>query len=122
MDGIEALERYFTATNFPVGLLLAAVGIVGVLFIERVVFGRIHELVGQDEAAQRLYWSRATAGFALGQAAAGYVFSYIFAQTQSHLHLFSAAAVVLFVAFVVDFAIGYIYKTPVTIAEHNDAD
>lgn len=41
-DSIEALGEFFVGQDFPFGYLLAAVGFLGVLFIEQIVFGDLH--------------------------------------------------------------------------------
>lgn len=112
-----AMGLILVTTNSLVLALVALV--IGGLVpgIAPVTVGRVHELVGQDEAAQRLYWSRATAAFALGQAGAGYVFSYLFAHTESHLLLFGIATLILFFALVIDVVIGASNRTPVTSSE-----
>ncbi|KAF1048797.1 YbfB/YjiJ family MFS transporter [Xylophilus sp.] len=45
------------------------------------VLGRVHELLPGDAAGQRAAWSRATAAFALLQAAAAYALSFVFARS-----------------------------------------
>ena len=45
------------------------------------VLGRVHELLPDDSDQQRRAWGLCTVAFALGQAAAAYGFSFIFAQT-----------------------------------------
>lgn len=42
-DSIDALASYFTAQEFPLGYMLAAVGFLGVLFIEEIVFADAHD-------------------------------------------------------------------------------
>jgi len=69
------------------------------------VLGRVHELLPGDADRQRAAWSRATAAFALGQAVAGYAFSWIFGAT-GYVYLFPLAAAAMLLALVVDVAAG----------------
>jgi MFS family permease len=65
------------------------------------VLGRIHELLPHHPAQQKAAWSLATIAFALFQAAAAYVQSFIFAQTGGDyqlLFLIGTAAIVLALA------------------------
>ena len=66
------------------------------------VLGRVHELT-HDADRQRAAWSLATVAFALGQTAAGYGFSLIFARS-GYTHLFDLGAAVLAAALVIDLA------------------
>lgn len=68
------------------------------------VLGRARELVGGDAGAQQAAWSRATAAFALGQAAAAYGLSYLFAASGSYRLLFAVGAAALAAALVIDLA------------------
>lgn len=82
---------------------LAASGIaIGALTpgITTLTLGRIRELVPQHDQGQRAAWSRATIAFALGQAAAAYGFSFLFARSGSYVPLFAlgGAAVTLALA------------------------
>lgn len=69
------------------------------------VLGRVHELLPGDADRQRAAWSRATAAFALGQAVAGYAFSWIFGAT-GYVYLFPLAAAAMLLALMVDVAAG----------------
>jgi predicted MFS family arabinose efflux permease len=68
--------------------------------ITTLVLGRIRELLSQHEHAQKAAWSRATVGFAVGQAMAAYGFSYLYARRGDYADLFvlAAAAAVLALA------------------------
>jgi predicted MFS family arabinose efflux permease len=68
--------------------------------------GRVHELV-EDGAARKAAWSRCTAAFALGQAAAAYAFAYLFARTDgAYLTLFAAGAAAVLLALAIDLRTG----------------
>ena len=68
------------------------------------VAGRVHELVPDRAELQRRVWGIATTFFAIGQAAAGYGFSYLFAQTGgSYVALYGVGAVALWLALVIEF-------------------
>jgi predicted MFS family arabinose efflux permease len=62
------------------------------------VLGRVQQLAGPDGAAQRAAWSYATTAFAVGQAAAAYGFSYLFARTGGYGPLFTLGAAALLAA------------------------
>lgn len=67
------------------------------------VLGRVHELIPHDADQQRKAWGLCTTAFALGQAAAAYGFSYIFAHTGgTYRVLFAPGAAALATAFVID--------------------
>jgi len=68
------------------------------------VAGRVHELVPDRAELHRRAWGIATTFFAIGQAAAGYGFSYLFAQTGgSYAVLFGVGAAALWLALVIEF-------------------
>jgi len=69
------------------------------------VLGRVHELLPGDALRQRAAWSRATVAFALGQAVAGYGFSWLF-DVAGYAYLFPLAAAAMALALVVDIAAG----------------
>jgi len=91
----------------PIALVISS-AVVG-LFVPGVVplvLGRMHELVHEARARQKA-WSWCTTAFAVGQAAAAYGFSYLFAQTGgAYALLFALAAAALLIAFVLDLAQG----------------
>ncbi|HYE53138.1 MAG TPA: YbfB/YjiJ family MFS transporter [Azospirillaceae bacterium] len=87
-----------------------AVGVSAVLVgafvpgIVPVVLGRVHRLVS-GEAARRAAWSRATAAFALGQAAGAYALSFLFDRSGGDYRLlFAAGAGALLLALAVELA------------------
>ena len=69
------------------------------------VLGRVLELAPADGRARGAAWSRATAAFALGQAAAAYGFSFLFARAgDSYAMLFGLGAAALVLALAIDLA------------------
>ena len=65
------------------------------------VLGRLREMLPHSPAAQKTAWSRATTAFALMQAAAAYVMSFVFAHSNGQYPLlFMLAAAALAIAFV----------------------
>jgi predicted MFS family arabinose efflux permease len=73
--------------------------------IVAITIGRTRELIPGDPAAQTAAWGFCTTAFAVGQAVAGYAFSYIFAQTENaYPILFSLAAAALLLALAIDVA------------------
>ena len=69
------------------------------------VLGRVHELIPHDADQQRKAWGLCTTAFALGQAAAAYGFSYIFAHTGgAYRVLFALGGAALVTALVIDVA------------------
>ncbi len=71
-----------------------------------VVMGRVQELV-RDPNRARTVWAAATTSFAVGQAAAGYFYSYLFVATGGvYAWVFSIGAAMALVAVSVDLAAG----------------
>ncbi len=69
------------------------------------VAGRVHELVPDRADLHRRAWGIATTAWAIGQAVAGYGFSFLFAQTGgSYVVLFGVGAAALWLALVIEFA------------------
>jgi MFS family permease len=69
-----------------------------------VTVGRIQELI-HDAGRQRAVWAAATTGFALGQAIAGYFYSYLFVVTGGvYAWLYGIGACMALVALAIDFA------------------
>jgi predicted MFS family arabinose efflux permease len=68
--------------------------------------GRVTALLPGDAAAQGAAWSRATVGFALGQALGAYGCSFLFAQGSGYGALFVVAAGALGLALAIDIAAG----------------
>ena len=67
------------------------------------VLGRVHELIPHDTDQERKAWGLCTTAFALGQAAAGYAFSYIFAHAGgTYRPLFALGAAALGIALLID--------------------
>ncbi len=73
--------------------------------IVAITIGRTRELIPGDPAAQAAAWGFCTTAFAIGQAVAGYAFSYIFAQTENgYPILFALGAAALLLALAIDVA------------------
>lgn len=70
-----------------------------------IVIGRTHELIPNDPTRQAAAWSYCTLAFALGQAIAGYVYSYIFAHAEhGYPVLFALAATAMLLGLALDLA------------------
>jgi predicted MFS family arabinose efflux permease len=68
-----------------------------------IAIGRTRELIPADPTGQAAAWAWCTTSFAIGQAIAGYGYSWIFAHSEhGYPALFAIAAVALFLAFAVD--------------------
>jgi predicted MFS family arabinose efflux permease len=79
--------------------------------IVAVTIGRTRELIPGDPAGQAAAWGFCTTAFALGQAIAGYGFSFIFAQSDNpYPALFLLGAAALLLALIVDFVTGGLPK------------
>jgi predicted MFS family arabinose efflux permease len=112
-----ALRVVFLVQTAAVGLLAASEGaaalllsslVVGALVpgVVPVVLGRVHELVPGPERQQQA-WARCAIAFAVGQAAAGHGFSYIFARSGGAYELlFALGAGLIAAGFLVDLAAG----------------
>ena len=75
--------------------------------IVAITLGRVRELIPGDPDAHAAAWGLCTTAFAIGQAVAGYGFSYIFARSGSgYSVLFLLAAAALVVALAIDLAFG----------------
>jgi len=73
--------------------------------IVAITIGRTRELIPADPAAQAAAWGYCTTAFAIGQAVAGYAFSYIFARSENgYPALFALGAAALLLALAIDFA------------------
>jgi predicted MFS family arabinose efflux permease len=69
--------------------------------------GRTRELVPDDPAGQGAAWGLCTTSFAMGQALAGYGFSWVFAHSDhSYPILFASAAAALLLALAIDIGVG----------------
>jgi hypothetical protein len=74
------------------------------------VLGRAHHLVAGEAAAHKGAWSVATITFAVGQAAAAYGFSYLYAAGQNYARLFAVAACAAAAALIIDFAAPFLER------------
>ncbi|HEV2300290.1 MAG TPA: YbfB/YjiJ family MFS transporter, partial [Stellaceae bacterium] len=111
------LRVVFLVQTAAVGLLAASESaaalflsslVVGALVpgVVPVVLGRVHELV-PDAARQQQAWARCAIAFAIGQAAAGYGFSYIFARSGGAYELlFALGAGLIAAGLLVDLGAG----------------
>ena len=89
----------------PAALFLSSL-VVGALVpgVVPVVLGRVHELV-HDPERQQLAWAYCAIAFAIGQAAAGYGFSYIFVRSDGAYELlFALGAALISAGLLVDLA------------------
>ena len=92
---VAASTVALTVSSFMVGAFVP--GIVAIMI------GRTRELIPGDHAAQAAAWGFCTTAFAIGQAVAGYAFSYLFAQTgNGYPILFALAAAALVLALAID--------------------
>jgi predicted MFS family arabinose efflux permease len=72
-----------------------------------IAIGRTRELVPTDPAGQAAAWAWCTTSFAIGQAIAGYGYSWIFARSDhGYPALFSIGAAALLLAFAIDVVLG----------------
>jgi predicted MFS family arabinose efflux permease len=71
------------------------------------VLGRVQELIPGDPGAQQASWSVATAAFALGQAAAAYGFSFLYAKASGYPTLFALGSAAMLLALAIDFAFAH---------------
>ena len=89
----------------PIGLaisaLVAGASVPGVVAL---TIGRTQELLPSDDA-RRLAWRNCTLMFALAQALAAYLLSYVFAQTHGYAILFALGAGALALSLVLDVAL-----------------
>ena len=88
----------------PLSLSISSI-VVGAMVpgVVPLVLGRVHELIPQDADQQRKAWVLCTTAFALGQAAAAYGFSYIFAHTGGNYRvLFALGGAAVATALVID--------------------
>jgi predicted MFS family arabinose efflux permease len=99
--GAVALPLFSTgAIALAVSSIVAGASVPGVV---AVTLGRVRELVPGDLAGQTAAWSWCTIAFAIGQAIAGYGFSYLFARfTDSYMLLFGIGALALLLALSLD--------------------
>jgi predicted MFS family arabinose efflux permease len=112
----RALRLAFIVQAAAVGLPAITVGpgalvfsslVVGAMVpgVVPLVLGRVHELTPHDDHERQAGWSFATAAFALGQAAAAYGFSFLFARTGGgYAALFALGTAALVLALAIDLA------------------
>ena len=94
-------------TTSGTGLLLSSF-IIGAFVpgIVAITLGRTRELIPDDPSQQAAVWGYCTTAFAIGQAAAGYAFSYVFSQVENpYSILFAAASAALILALVLDIVV-----------------
>jgi predicted MFS family arabinose efflux permease len=105
---LEALAVAAPAIDDSTVVLAASSLLVGAFVpgVVPLVLGRVRELLAGDAARQRAAWSRATAAFALGQAAGAYAFSFAFEAGAAYALLFAAAAGAMALALVLELAAG----------------
>jgi predicted MFS family arabinose efflux permease len=105
---LEALAVAAPAFDDSTVVLAASSLLVGAFVpgVVPLVLGRVRELLAGDAARQRAAWSRATAAFALGQAAGAYAFSFAFEAGAAYALLFAAAAGAMALALVLELAAG----------------
>jgi predicted MFS family arabinose efflux permease len=104
---LQALAVSLVAVTDSSGWLVVSSFVVGasVPGVVPLVAGRVHELVPDRAELHRKAWGIATTAFAIGQAAAGYGFSYLFTQTGgSYVALFAVGAAALWLALILEFA------------------
>jgi predicted MFS family arabinose efflux permease len=92
----------FSAT--PVSLSISSF-VIGAMVpgVVPLVLGRVHDLIPYNADQQKRAWGLCTTAFALGQAAAAYGFSYVFARAGgAYQALFALGAAALTAAFVID--------------------
>jgi predicted MFS family arabinose efflux permease len=71
--------------------------------IVAITIGRVRELIPDDLSRQAVAWGYCTTAFAIGQAVAGYGFSFVFATVgEAYSILFAAAASMLLLALAID--------------------
>jgi predicted MFS family arabinose efflux permease len=101
------------STSHPAPLALSVI-ILGasVPGVVPLAVGRVHELV-HGEPQRRRAWTVCTVAFAIGQAAAAYGFSYLFAQTGgAYVLLFAVGAGAFALALVLDLAVAFVARRP----------
>ena len=102
---VEALAIGLFAFTGDQSVLLMASIVIGAFIsaIVPLVIGRLQEIMPKDSAAQKAAWRTATTAFGIGQAAAGYVYSFIFSQTGGDYRLlFLLGALSFLIALAVD--------------------
>ncbi len=93
----------FTTNLASIGISTVILGLFTVGVVQ-IVLGRVHDILPNDNSAQRTAWSRATVIFSVFQALSAYGYAYIFKHTGGNYSLiFLCGLVALAAAFAVDF-------------------
>jgi predicted MFS family arabinose efflux permease len=106
---VQAAAVALPAITVGAGALVFSSLVVGAMVpgVVALVLGRVHELTPHDDQERQAGWSFATTAFALGQAAAAYGFSFLFAHTGGgYTALFALGAGALVLALAIDLAAG----------------
>lgn len=114
---VDAAAIALALVDVPLALTASSI-IVGasVSGVVPLALGRVRELV-HDEALQRHAWSTCTVAFAVGQAAAAYGFSYVFAQTDgAYAALFAIGVGAFALALALDLAVAAVAAKPLNSA------
>jgi predicted MFS family arabinose efflux permease len=109
--GLVALLAFSAS---PISLSISSI-VVGAMVpgVVPLVLGRVHELIPHGADQQRKAWGLCTTAFALGQAAAAYGFSFIFAHTEdAYRVLFALGAAALAAALVIDVSMARLPTRP----------
>lgn len=94
-------------TNFALLVLSSIVIGAFIAGIVPLALGRIQEILPHDDEARKAAWRTSTTAFAIGQAIAGYGYSYIFSQTNgAYQLLFTLGAITFLIALCIDLAFG----------------
>lgn len=95
---VSASDAALGVSSFLMGALIPG--------MVTVTVGRIHELIA-DPARQRAVWATATTGFAIGQAASGYAYSYLLVATGgAYVWLYASGAAMALLALLIDLGVG----------------
>jgi len=101
--GQAAAVALLVASTGTIALVASSVFIGAFLpGIVPLVLGRVLELTPPDGTARKVAWGNATTAFALGQAAAAYGYSYLFARGSDYVALFALGAGALLLAVAID--------------------
>jgi predicted MFS family arabinose efflux permease len=112
---IAAVAAPLLSTGHLSLLLSSFVAGASVPGVVAVTLGRMRELLPTDPAAQAAAWSWCTIAFAIGQAIAGYGFSYLFARfTDGYTLLFGIGVVALLLALTIDLTTSLTTLRPVS--------
>jgi predicted MFS family arabinose efflux permease len=114
---VQAIFVAALAVTTGSGWLIASSIVVGA-FVPGVVplaLGRVHDLA-EDAQARAAGWRSATIAFAVGQAAAAYGYSYLFARGESYVPLFALAAAALVLALIIDLVVAGPHARPFKVS------